>query len=215
MDGRLAGLAAEVAARIGGEVAGVRELEPSERAEVAAAVPADAPIEMGDLVAIDVRFVRPAGDDGFGRLVCVLPVAEEIAAFFCENHARPDPWPLTSVIPLHLIARDAVDEDPDEISMAANNCYAFAARRIRDTDRWSRHLTGAIDLNPLFNPVVTADGIRPAGAARWAEGREVATDRRVIREGSWVLDWFRRRGWTWGGDWQSLKDYHHFEPGGE
>ncbi|MDU6249150.1 MAG: M15 family metallopeptidase [Paeniclostridium sordellii] len=33
----------------------------------------------------------------------------------------------------------------------------------------------------------------------------------MIKKGDACYEAFIKRGWTWGGDWKSLKDYQHFE----
>ena len=33
----------------------------------------------------------------------------------------------------------------------------------------------------------------------------------MIRKGDWVYQTFKERGWTWGGDWRTIKDYQHFQ----
>jgi hypothetical protein len=33
----------------------------------------------------------------------------------------------------------------------------------------------------------------------------------TITGDSFIVKFLKERGWTWGGDWTSLKDYQHFE----
>jgi hypothetical protein len=33
----------------------------------------------------------------------------------------------------------------------------------------------------------------------------------TIEPDSKIVKAFKERGWTWGGDWKSLKDYQHFQ----
>ena len=43
----------------------------------------------------------------------------------------------------------------DEASMADNNSSAFNCRKVKGSNRWSKHSFGeAIDINPLWNPWV-------------------------------------------------------------
>jgi hypothetical protein len=75
---------------------------------------------------------------------------------------------------------------------------------------FSRHAYGlAIDINPLQNPYVTADGFVRNREAR----RYVDRSRRLqgmIHDGDVVVRAFAEIGWTWGGRWSGDKDYMHF-----
>ena len=52
---------------------------------------------------------------------------------------------------------------------------------------------------------------RPASSAT-----KIHADRTVLKHlGDWTADRaFHAIGWTWGGDWRSLKDYQHFSANG-
>ena len=63
----------------------------------------------------------------------------------------------------------------------------------------------AIDINPQQNPYVKNGTSMP-------DGSEYNPDAKgTIRAGSELVKAFKERGWTWGGDWKSLKDYQHFQ----
>lgn len=95
----------------------------------------------------------------------------------------------------------------DDRSMADNNSSAFNYRFIAGTQRLSLHALGrAVDINPFRNPVFYEDGVSaPPGAAYdlTAEG--------TLHEESPVVRAFKARGWRWGGNFDSVRDYHHFE----
>lgn len=101
----------------------------------------------------------------------------------------------------------------DEASMEANNTSAFNCRDITGKPgTFSNHSWGkAIDVNPLTNPMILhGNPLPPQGAAY--------TDRAVawpgsILQGGFIVNLFRSRGWTWGGEWQN-PDYQHFEKPG-
>ncbi len=95
----------------------------------------------------------------------------------------------------------------DEASMADNNSSGFCYRFIVDTDRLSNHSSGtAFDLNPRQNPFRSRSGIiYPPGAVR-----DLSAAGTILPDGE-IVRFFRERGWTWGADWTSVKDYHHFE----
>lgn len=76
-------------------------------------------------------------------------------------------------------------------------------------DRYSQHSYGwAIDLNPLQNPFVTADGfVRNRVAERYVDRSQDLQG--MIHEGDVVVRSFAAIGWSWGGRWSS-PDYMHF-----
>lgn len=106
-------------------------------------------------------------------------------------------------------------EGVDELSMAANNSSAFNWRPLTgSTTKISRHAMGmAIDINPLYNPYYKFH--RGVEIIKPEEG-EPYVDRMwefpyIIEEDDVCYQLFMERGFKWGGDWNSLKDYQHFE----
>ncbi len=94
----------------------------------------------------------------------------------------------------------------DNASMDDNNTSAFNYRNIAGTDRLSRHALGmAVDINPMFNPVVENEEITPKGG-KWDHNRAG-----TLTDDSPIVKKFIENGWTWGGNFQSFKDYHHFD----
>ena len=78
----------------------------------------------------------------------------------------------------------------------------------------SKHALGmAIDINPFYNPYVTyPDGkerISPAGSEVYADRSN--DNPHMIRKGDLCYQLFIDHGFTWGGEWKSLKDYQHFQ----
>lgn len=74
----------------------------------------------------------------------------------------------------------------------------------------SHHSYGwAIDINPLQNPYVAADGSVLRRAVKPYLDRTLREPGMIHRHGV-VVRAFASIGWTWGGDWQTLKDYMHF-----
>ena len=99
----------------------------------------------------------------------------------------------------------------DELSMEDNNTSAFNCRVIPGTGAWSQHASGrAIDINPLLNPEIDATGaFQPKNAAPYLDRSR--TDPGVLYAGDPAVRVFTDRGWRWGGDWRTPKDYQHFE----
>ncbi len=134
-----------------------------------------------------------------GQLLVHASLEEDLRELFAL--IREACFPLYSVIPIVRYGWS------DEASMAANNSSAFNYRFIAGTERLSRHAAGlAVDLNPFQNPVIYEDcEIQPPGAVYQPEAPGTLT------ESSPVVQAFLRRGWHWGGHFQHLRDYHHFE----
>ena len=99
----------------------------------------------------------------------------------------------------------------DDASIEADNTSAFNCRRVTGGSGWSEHAYGrAIDVNPIENPYVFADGTtsHPASElyldrSRYRKGMAVAGGR-LVRA-------FARAGWKWGA---SFGDYQHFSASG-
>ena len=91
--------------------------------------------------------------------------------------------------------------------MAKNNTSAFNYRVVSGTNRLSKHSSGrAIDINPFQNPFLSkSKRITPIGAKynKKAAGTLYSTHE--------IVTILKNKGWKWGGDWTSIKDWQHFE----
>ena len=100
----------------------------------------------------------------------------------------------------------------DELSMQDNNTSAFNDRPIDDSGALSWHQLGlAIDINPLYNPYIhiASNRLEPSTAGEYLDRTlnlpgMIATDDICVSV-------FKEYGFTWGGDWITVKDYQHFE----
>ena len=109
-----------------------------------------------------------------------------------------------------------VDEyDADDIcSMTDNNSSCFNYRTIEGTSKLSNHSKGlAIDINPLYNPYVRMiDGtvsILPENGTPYAD--RLSNCPYFIHKNDICYNAFIKHGFSWGGEWESSKDYQHFE----
>ena len=101
----------------------------------------------------------------------------------------------------------------DERSMLADNTSAFNCRLVPGTNVWAQHAYGlAVDINPFENPEIRDGTVDPSAAAAWADRSRSSPA--MIRDGDAAWRAFHAIGWTWGGDWRSLKDYMHFSANG-
>ena len=103
----------------------------------------------------------------------------------------------------------------DTLSMEHNNTSCFNYRVVDGTTHLSKHALGcAIDINPFYNPYVTYPGgvehISPEGSEPYAD-READFPHKIGKDGDLCWQLFSEHGFTWGGDWKSLKDYQHFQ----
>lgn len=99
----------------------------------------------------------------------------------------------------------------DDASMAADNTSAFNCRPITGTtDRFSIHSYGqAIDINPVENPYVRGSTVLPPAGVDYLDRTDVRPG--MITKNDVVEKAFREQKFFWGGDFNSLKDYQHFE----
>ena len=67
----------------------------------------------------------------------------------------------------------------------------------------------AVDINPLQNPYVKGEIVEPEAAREFAD-RTVDFPHKITSE-DLCCKLFRARGFQWGGAWNSVKDYQHFE----
>jgi len=133
-----------------------------------------------------------------GQLVVNQKIADEVIVIFKEVAAAQ--CPIEKMIPVvHY-------NWSDDASMADNNSSAFNYRMVVGKTILSKHAFGcAIDINPLQNPYIKGDLVLPPGAVYDPSAKgTVLPDDIVVRA-------FEKRGWTWGGRWTTLKDWHHFE----
>lgn len=172
------------------------------RADLGASWSPGCPVPPADLREVAVRFVGFDAQVHLGHLVVHADVVGRVRNVFGDLYAARFPIRRMRTI-------DVYDGD-DDASMAADNTSAFNCRRITGGSSWSRHSYGkAIDLNPVENPYVNGDTVLPP-AGRSHLDRDGDTIGLVVA-GDEVVTAFKARGFEWGGDWSSLKDYQHFE----
>lgn len=168
--------------------------------------PQNARISRAELCYLRVLHTGFDGKTHIGELVVNQKIADdvlEIMKELYENH-----YPIEK---MHLIDEYGAD---DETSMSDNNTSAFNYRTIAGTDRLSKHGQGlAVDINPRYNPCVrTKNGIttvEPQNGSTYVDRN--ADFSYKIAEGDLCLQLFLEHGFTWGGSWNSVKDYQHFE----
>jgi hypothetical protein len=151
-----------------------------------------------NLVLIDVEYWSFDAREKVGQLVIHRELAAEVKVIFAEIKAAR--FPIEKIIP--VVAYDW----SDDASMEDNNSSTFNYRNIVGGENLSQHAFGrAIDINPRQNPYVKGDIVLPQNAVYSPNIPG------TIVSGDAVVDAFVKRGWDWGGNWQRLKDWQHFE----
>jgi hypothetical protein len=159
----------------------------------------------------DLRLVRAShwGFDGrvhAGRIVVHREVARDVLGVLRRLYAAR--FPIRRMIPVDAYGAS------DFRSIEADNTSAFNCRPVEGTNRWSEHAYGrAIDLNPIENPYVYADGTTSHRASRPYLRRSPYRAGMAV-EGGAVVRAFDAVGWGWGGRWPGVKDYQHFSASG-
>lgn len=160
----------------------------------------------------ELRYVRVLhyGFDGrvhIGELLVNQSIANDILEIMSELYKNK--YPIERMVLVDEYGGD------DEQSMSDNNTSAFNYRQIAGSNRLSNHSMGiAIDINPRYNPYVKTydDGqmrISPANATDYADRTQDFPYK--IDENDLCYRLFTEHGFTWGGSWNSVKDYQHFE----
>lgn len=163
-------------------------------------------IALADLRYIRVLYYGFDGETHIGELIVNQSIEADILEIMKELYENQ--YPIEKMV---LI--DEYDAD-DESSMADNNTSAFNYRSINGSTKLSKHSLGlAIDINPRYNPCVrTIDGelsVEPANGNAYTDRTQEFPYK--INENDLCYRLFTEHGFTWGGSWNSLKDYQHFE----
>ncbi len=166
----------------------------------------DCVVPRQDLRYVHVLHKNLEGETLEGELICHKIIADDLVSIFRELYDQSYP-----IEKIRLI--DEYDAD-DEASMTDNNSSCFNYRTMTGSDKISKHGLGiAIDINTLYNPYVKGTGadiiVEPSAGAEYAD-RESDYPYK-IEEGDLCYELFIEHGFEWGGSWNSVKDYQHFE----
>lgn len=134
-----------------------------------------------------------------GQILVHNLIKDDVIAFF--ELAKKTKFPIKKVIPIVKYNWDDVK------SMEDNNSSAFNFRKVEGSDKLSNHAYGlAIDINPFQNPVIYSNGrIVPSGAEYNEKVEGTFTNENEL------VKFMINKKFRWGGNWTSMKDYHHFD----
>lgn len=172
-----------------------------------AASPDDILVSYDELCYMSVLHYNFHGVERTGELICSKAIAQDLVEIFYELYQNE-----YQIEQIRLIDEYSGD---DTLSMQDNNTSCFNYRTVDGTSSLSKHALGlAIDINPFFNPYIVYknDGttyISPQGSETYADRSKDFAYK--IDENDLCYKLFKEHGFTWGGDWNSCKDYQHFQ----
>lgn len=155
---------------------------------------------------VGVLYVDFDGNTQRGEIVCNRAIARDLAEIFKELYENNYP-----IDKIRLVDEYHADDD---LSCLDNNTSCFNYRVVGGTNSLSKHALGlAIDINPFYNPYVTypngVERISPPGSEPYAD-RSADFPHKIDKD-DLCYKLFVKHGFTWGGNWKSLKDYQHFQ----
>lgn len=205
-------LTAAVTARITGLSYPVTEsVAPALSLQAVNVVPDDAvlAISYDDLRYLNVLYYDFDGNVQTGEMICHKGIAQDLVEIFYELYLNE-----YQIEKIRLIDEYGGD---DTASMLDNNTSCFNYRVVDGTDSLSKHALGcAIDINPFYNPYVVFNKDGSGETYISPKGSEMYADRSndfpyKIDESDLCYQLFKAHGFTWGGNWNSSKDYQHFQ----
>lgn len=153
---------------------------------------------------VKVKYYSFDGRVHEGQIVIDRDLTRDIKEIF--KLAFSENFPIYSVIPISHPQFRRNGRWDDDLSMAANNTSGFNYREKTGDGSLSNHAFGrAIDINTVQNPYLKNGLVLPPN------GKYDSQARGTLTSDSPIVKKFRELGWTWGGDWESFKDYQHFE----
>lgn len=158
------------------------------------------PVPLRDLRYVTLVFRGFDGRAHTGELVVAAKAVDRTVAAFRRLFALG--------FPLEEMRLPTTADLEAEPTGDGNDTAAFVCRAARGQTRFSAHAYGlAIDVNPFQNPYVKGDLVLPELAGAYTDRDRLR--RGMLVRGSAAVRAFTDQGFTWGGDFRSLKDYQH------
>ena len=164
-------------------------------------------IGRGDLYHVKVLHWDYDEQIHIGEMICNVLIADRVISIMRQLYDAH--YPIQ-----RMVLPDVYDAD-DEAQMRDNNSSCFCYRTIAGSTKLSKHALGlAIDINTLYNPYYKdlEDGtryIQPATAEAYCN-RDWDFPYKIDHD-DLCFKLFTEAGFEWGGDWDTCKDYQHFE----
>lgn len=166
------------------------------------------PVPLSNLRYLKMSYKNFNGKDKTGEMIVHRSVAKEVTQIFEELYH--------SGYPIYKMRIVSDFQANDWQSIEAGNTSAFNCRPVTGGKQWSNHSYGkAIDINPIENPYIARSG-RISHKASLKYRKRVRTgnsagQKAMMLKGDKIVKLFKQKGWRWGGDWRSIKDYQHFD----
>ena len=165
----------------------------------------ECPVTRDELAYINIAHYGFDGEFHTGETIVNAAVAEDLVGVFEKLHAARFP-----IEQMKVTTQEELDAPP---TGDGNNSGAFGCRPAVGSSGWSQHAYGlAIDINPFHNPYISGELVIPELAMSYLDRDRVLPG--MVSDGDVVVAAFADIGWTWGGDWNSLKDWMHFSRSG-
>jgi len=159
-------------------------------------------ISLQDLRYLKMSYIDFNGNYQVGEMIVNKLIAEDILEIFeilYDNGFQ--------IEKMNLV--DHYNSD-DKASMMDNNTSAFNYRVVEGTTKLSNHAYGvALDINPVQNPYIKGSIISPTNSEKYYDRTDVRKG--MIVKGDVCYNAFIDKGFIWGGEWKTIKDYQHFE----
>lgn len=168
--------------------------------------PEGCPVPCESLRYISVLYCDFNNTTQTGEIICNQSIAQDIVEIFYELYQASYP-----IEKIRLIDEYNADDD---LSCQDNNTSSFCYRTVAGSTKLSKHAQGlAIDINPFYNPYITYPNGVPTIKL---QDTAVYADRSAefiakIDHDDLAYKLFTEHGFTWGGDWNTVKDYQHFQ----
>lgn len=165
----------------------------------------ECPVGVDELSYVTVSFYGFDGVFHTGELIVNEAWAAQIVEIFKLLHENRYPIEQMQVV--------TVEMDDALPTGDGNNTSSFTCRTAVGEGSWSMHASGlAVDINPFHNPYEKGELILPELATAYADRDQNLPG--MLFQDSVAVVAFESIGWTWGGNWRTLKDYMHFSSNG-
>ncbi len=168
------------------------------------------PVPISSLRLLTLDYLGVDGAVHQGPMVVNAAVATKVVGVFRQLFAAQFP-----IQQIALPTRYDPNANPNTKTdiTASFNCRPIVTPSGPGTS-FSMHASGlAIDINPLLNPFVAADGTVLNRYSRPYRDRSLEVPG-MVHAGDVVVRAFEGIGWSWGGEWTSGQDYMHFSSNG-
>ncbi len=184
----------------------IEAVSPAVRQRMGSAYQDLCPVPLSDLRYLTLTFRGFDGAAHLGEMVVAASVAPDVVSVFREIFEADFPLEEMRLITTADLKAPATGD--------GNITAATVCRLTRGTSTTvSAHALGlAVDVNPFMNPYLKGDVVLPERASAYLDRQRGLPG--MITADSVVVRAFDRIGWTWGGRFNSLKDYQHFSANG-